>query len=83
MRYTVPQLLDVQNMEEQVVVRFRVSDVYRDRYVCVYCGDRRIYRKKKRIMAPGEMEQVILEKAVLQEIQDLREIRVCTEVDSE
>ena len=82
-RYTVPQVIEPDSMAERVTLRFRVADVYRDRYVCVYCGDRQIYRKKRRIMAPGEMEQVVLERAVLQEIQNLREIRICTEVDSE
>jgi len=82
-RYTVPQVLDPDAMADRVTLRFRVADVYRDRYVCVYCSDRQIYRKKKRIMAPGEMEQVVLEKAVLQEMKDLREIRICTEVASE
>ena len=82
-RYTVPQVIEPDSMAERVTLRFRVADVYRDRYVCVYCGDRQIYRKKRRIMAPGEMEQVVLERAVLQEMQDLREIRICTEVDSE
>ena len=82
-RYTVPQVIEPDSMAERVTLRFRVADVYRDRYVCVYCGDRQIYRKKRRIMAPGEMEQVVLERAVLQEMQDLWEIRICTEVDSE
>ena len=34
-RYTVPQTIDVNNMKDQVVVRFRVADVYRDRIICV------------------------------------------------
>ena len=82
-RYTVPQQLDIDRMAEKVVVRFRVADVYRDRCVCVYCGDRQIYKKKKRIMAPGEMEQLALEKTVLREIENLEEIRICTEVGKE
>ena len=82
-RYTVPQLLDVENMEPQVTVRFRVSDVFRDRYVCVYCGEKLISRKKRMIMAPGEMEQVVLEKNVLQDIDPLEAIRICTEVAAE
>lgn len=30
-RYTVPQEIDFNNMEESVIVRFRVGDVYRDK----------------------------------------------------
>ena len=34
-RYTVPQSLDIRNMNDQVVVRFRVADVYKDRFISV------------------------------------------------
>lgn len=79
-RYTVPQHIDPAGMADKVVVRFRVADVYRDRYVCVYLNGECIQKKKKRIMAPGEMEQVILNKSELNDVKDLTEIRICTEV---
>ena len=78
-RYTVPQHIDLNNMAQQLTVRFRVADVYRDRYVCVYLNDKCISRKKKRIMAPGEMEQVILDRDILAAHEGLREIKICTE----
>lgn len=61
-RYTVPQSLDIRNMNDQVVVRFRVADVYKDRFISVYYGDERVSKRKKKVLAPGEMEQVILKK---------------------
>lgn len=64
-RYTVPQRIDM--AQEAVTVRFRVSDVYRDCYISVYWGEKRIIRKKKRILVPGEMEQVVLTEKVLAE----------------
>ena len=79
-RYTVPQLLDADRMADEVVLRFRVADVYRDRYVCVSCGEKQLYRRKKRIMAPGEMEQVILRRNDLLGLMDTDSIRVYTEV---
>ena len=82
-RYTVPQVLDVGAMADRVTLRFRVADVYRDRYVCLYCGEKQIYKKKRRIMAPGEMEQVTIEKSMLQGMEALGEIRICTEVAAE
>jgi len=78
-RYTVPQRLDPDNMADSVTVRFRVADVYRDRFVCVYCNGERIRRIKKRVLAPGEMEQVILKKSEL--AQPLESIRICLEVE--
>ncbi len=35
-RYTVPHTLDVNHMQDKVTVRFRVADVYKDRYITVY-----------------------------------------------
>ena len=78
-RYTVPQHIDLNNMAQQLTVRFRVADVFRDRYVCVYLNDKCISRKKKRIMAPGEMEQVILDRDILAAHEGLHEIKICTE----
>ena len=78
-RYTVPQYLDPDAMAEKVTVRFRVADVYRDRAVAVYAGETRLQRRKKRIMAPGEMEQVVLDRAALRALPDLKEIRIGVE----
>lgn len=78
-RYTVPQKLDPDAMEDTVTVRFRVADVYRDRFICVYCNGERIRKIKKRVLAPGEMEQVVLKKSELK--QPLETLRICTEVE--
>jgi len=61
-RYTVPSTISPERMGEQLTVRFRVGNVYRDHYVSVYLDDERIQHRKKRVMAPGEMEQVILKR---------------------
>lgn len=64
-RYTVPQTIRPEHMEEKLTLRFRVGAVYKDRYISVYCGSKRIFHKKKKKMAPGEMEQVTLQKSDL------------------
>lgn len=64
-RYSVPQLIRPEHMEEKLTVRLRVGAVYRDVYISVYVGEKRIIHKKKRKLAPGEMEQVILKKSDL------------------
>ena len=78
-RYTVPQSLDIVNMNDKVVVRFRVADVFKDRSICVYYYDKKISSVKKKVLAPGEMEQVILKKESFAEYPDIRSIRICTE----
>jgi NADPH-dependent 2,4-dienoyl-CoA reductase/sulfur reductase-like enzyme len=80
-RYTVPQRLDKEHMEDQITVRFRVADVYQDRYISVYYDGERVSHKKKRVLAPGEMEQVILKKENLKDYPDLKKIVICTEVE--
>ena len=80
-RYTVPQTLDPDAMADSITVRFRVADVYKGRSVCVYYDGKEISRRKKRVLAPGEMEQVVITKSSLDAYPDLKEITVCTEVD--
>ena len=80
-RYTVPQKVNVMTMKDRLKIRFRVGDVYKDKFISVYAGEERILHKKKKILAPGEMEEVLLEKAKLKNIDGLSGIRVCLEED--
>ena len=80
-RYTVPQSLDVDHMRDQVTVRFRVADVYKDRFISVYYDDKRVVHRKKKVLAPGEMEQVVIKKESLKDYPDIKEIVICTEVE--
>ena len=59
-RYTVPSFLRPAMLEDTVTLRFRVSGVFRDKKICIYAGDTLIFSKKRRVMAPGEMETVTL-----------------------
>ncbi len=80
-RYTVPCTIDVDKMEDLLTVRFRVGAVFKDSYVSVYFDDERVQHLKKRILAPGEMEQVILQKKKLQEAKDLKTITIKIEAE--
>ena len=64
-RYSVPSILRPEHMSDLTTVRFRVGAVYKDVDVVTYADGREISRLHKRIMAPGEMEQLILKKADL------------------
>ena len=66
-RYTVPQYLDPENMEDTVTVRFRVGQPYRDAALCAYADGKLLRRIPKRILTPGEMEQFPLRKSELPE----------------
>ena len=75
-RYTVPATLDIQRMEDTQVVRFRVGNVYRDASVEVSFDDRVVSSRKKKVLAPGEMEQIVLKKADLVQAENVKEITV-------
>lgn len=64
-RYTVPSVIRPEHMPETLTVRFRVGNIYKNCYLSVYFGDERVQHRKKQVMAPGEMEQVVLKKADL------------------
>ena len=80
-RYTVPSTIDLDRMEDLLTVRFRVGAVYQNAYVSVYYDDERVTHQKKKIMAPGEMEQIILQKKKLLERPDLKTITVRIEAE--
>ena len=78
-RYTVPATIDPASMDEKLTVRFRVGAVKRNVFESVYVDGARIAHKKRPIVAPGEMEQVILQKADLEKHPDAESIRVVLE----
>ena len=75
-RYTVPKYVRPNEMEDTLTVRFRVGDVYKDKAVAMYFGDKLIQKRKKQVMAPGEMEQVIIKKSELSEYPDISDITI-------
>lgn len=75
-RYTVPKTINAERMDEKHIVRFRVGDVYKNCYVSVYLNDTRIIHRKRPVVAPGEMEEVVLKKEELSAFPDLSQITV-------
>lgn len=80
-RYTVPTTIDPERMDENLIVRFRVGAVYKDSFVSVYFGDERVQHRKKQIIAPGEMEQVVIKRNDLLNKADIRDITIKIETE--
>jgi thioredoxin reductase len=78
-RYTVPSLLRVEYMEKEQMVRFRVGNVYRNVFLTVYFNDTIVIKQKKRVLLPGEMEQIKLKKSELEKFSDLKSITISIE----
>lgn len=75
-RYTVPSVIHVTHMPEEQTIRFRVGNVYKNACLSVLFNDREVMKINKRVMAPGEMEQIKLKKNRLEAFEGLREITV-------
>ena len=65
-RYTVPERIDT---VAETKVYFRVADVYRDKKITVYDGERVLLSKKKLKLAPGEMESITLTEDMLRSLE--------------
>ena len=75
-RYTVPGTINVDRMDENLTVRFRVGGVYTNCYISAYFDDERVIHKKRPVVAPGEMEEIRLTKEQLLKYPDLQTITV-------
>ena len=80
-RYTVPSTINPGRMDKMVTVRFRVGAVYKNAAVSVYFNEERVMHNRKRIISPGEMEQVILLKSKMASCKDLKNITIKIEQD--
>ena len=57
-RYTVPETLRPDAMDDTVTLRFRVDNIYKNRSICVYFGDRRILQRKRPVLAPAKWNRL-------------------------
>ncbi len=80
-RYTVPVTVNPERMDDELAIRFRVGNVYKNHFVSVYLNDERVTHRKKSILTPGEMEQVKLTREQLQGYPELAQITVMLEAE--
>ena len=78
-RYTVPCSVNPERMDNAITVRFRVERVFRDSYISVYFDDERVQHLKKKVLTPGEMEQITLRKDMIEKYRNLRMITLKVE----
>ncbi|MCI9576226.1 MAG: FAD-dependent oxidoreductase [Clostridiales bacterium] len=78
-RYAVPELVYPKSLDDSILIRFRVGQVYENHGISVYLDDERVLHRKKRVMTPGEMEQVSLDRELLAARPHLQSITVTLE----
>jgi NADPH-dependent 2,4-dienoyl-CoA reductase/sulfur reductase-like enzyme len=78
-RYSVPGAIDPAFVGDALTLRFRVGSVLKKHFVSVYFDDDRIIHRLRPVMAPGEMEEVVLKKEYFAAHPALSSIRVAVE----
>lgn len=78
-RYTVPQKFQIEDGEETLLIRFRVDNVYKDKVLGIFADDKEIRRIKKRMLAPGEMEEVRIKREELLPLKGCKELVLALE----
>ena len=77
-RYTVPSTIHLSKMPDKLKVRFRVGKVVKNCAVDVYYNEenseKRIKTKKRPVVAPGEMEEILLGREELLKCPDLQQL---------
>ncbi len=66
--YVLPQKID-KNIAGNVKLFFRVRNTFKNCKIKVQCGGQTIIERKKRVVAPGEMETLILPEATVKGLQ--------------
>ncbi len=75
-RYTVPSLINSSKVYKSTTIRFRVGEVFKENYVSLYFDDTRVMHIKKKILSPGEMEELKITKVLLDKYSNCKEITV-------
>ena len=78
-RYTVPASIDPKLVTDDLIIRFRVGGVMKNRVVKLMLDDEAVVTRKRKVMAPGEMEELKLTKAILDEHPGLSRIHITVE----
>ena len=78
-RYTVPATIDPKLVDDDLVIRFRVGGVMKKRTVRLLLDGEAALSRKRAVMAPGEMEELKLTRAMLDAHPALQTIHIAVE----
>jgi len=77
-RYIVPQVIRVENLDEHINLLMRVTDIYKNAKLVVKGNDIVLKEINKMQLTPGEMEEIVLDSKLLKE-NNIRELTVSVE----
>ncbi len=80
-RYTVPQFIDKNSLDsiedsQPLEIKFRSGDVFKNSYAQVYFDNEKVLSHKSRIITPGEMEKIKINKKLLEQLKNATTVTV-------
>ncbi len=75
-RYTVPSYVDLNNIQDNLEIKFRSDNVYKKAVISVYFDDKVVFSRKARVVTPGEMESITLKKELFETGENIDKIAV-------
>ena len=75
-RYMVPSCIAPDRVDGWIKLRFRVGEILRNRKVALYLDGESVRTRRRHVMAPGEMEEVVLTQKDLMMYPDLKSIEI-------
>ncbi|MBO7079213.1 MAG: pyridine nucleotide-disulfide oxidoreductase, partial [Bacilli bacterium] len=69
--YVLPQSVELENIEK-IKISFRVTKPFKDVKLNIYQGDKLIKKLPKPYLVPAEMENILLDKALIENEEDIK-----------
>ena len=79
-RYIVPHFINVTSTLGDTSFKFRVTQIYHHAVVALYGDGEKMYQRKFRIITPGELEMITVKQAIMEKLQDCKDIMIKIEV---
>ncbi|APM37763.1 NAD(P)/FAD-dependent oxidoreductase [Clostridium kluyveri] len=80
-KYTVPQYINIENVDKTINIVLRVTNVFRDKFISVYFDGVREMHIKKKMLTPSEVEEVKFTKELLEKYPRCRQITISVQKD--
>lgn len=78
-RYAVPSIIDPSAIAQSLTVRMRVAGIMKNKQLSVYINGQRALSRPRPVMTPGEMEQIVLTKKLMDSYESINSILICAE----
>lgn len=78
-RYTIPTQINRKTIQQQIDIKFRVSNIYEKCKINIYLDDQIVASKKHLIVAPGEMQKMVLKADQVNQLKEVDSITIKVE----